>query len=353
METQTPEVMNLSLEKIIETKLVQNNVTEQVLSALKEKYGNLRLKSVDDKESYLEVKQAARDCAKVRTLATKVCKEGREDAVKIQKGWIAEEKKVLARVAEVEGPLDAEIDRFDAEVQRKITEEKNRQEEAYINRQAALTKMGAVYSNGSFVLGEASFEANLIKESSQEVWEDAVIPKFTEEYEKIEAVKVEEQRKRAEAEAEMKRQQEEFRRQQEEFKLQQEEMNRQKAELERVEREKADAERREQQKKERELEFEAMKIKAAEEAEAKRLADIELAIKNEKERQEEEARQAIIRKQQEQERKQAELEAAGDKKKWEEFIKQVSSVGTFEMRSHQYRTKMKNAKEMLQSIINL
>ena len=37
--TQNAEVIELSLEKVIETKLVQSNVTDAVLNALKEKYG--------------------------------------------------------------------------------------------------------------------------------------------------------------------------------------------------------------------------------------------------------------------------------------------------------------------------
>lgn len=392
---QDQEVTVVSLESVIETKLIQNNVTEQVLSALKEKYGGMQLKALDDKESYLELKAAAKDCGKVRTLAVKICKEGREEAVKTQKLWIAKEKEVVGKVAEVEDALDAEIAKYDAEVERKENEEKNRQEEAYINRQAVLTKMGAIYQDGSFVLGAASFEATLIKESAQDVWEETILPKFQAEYEKIESVRVAQEKEKAEREAEMKRQQEELEKQQAEFKKQQEEFEKQKQEAERLERERVqqlvksrsailrglgmnydgtkydyadifihnnqmaaldenewtvlvsettvkikdykDAEEKRQ--KEAQLERERL-------AEEKKAADIEAAKQD-----------AIIKEKQriaeEEQKRQLELEAATDKKKWEDFIKQVEGITFFEMKNVQYRKKMTTAREKINEILGL
>lgn len=380
------EVTVVSLDSVIETKLVQNNVTEMVLSSLKEKYGGLKLKALDDKESYLELKAAAKDCAKVRTLAVKICKEGREEAVKTQKLWIAKEKEVVGKVAEVEDALDAEIDKYDKEVERLANEEKERQESAYINRQAQLTKMGATYVDGCFVLGDASFEAILIKESSQDVWEESVIPKFQAEYEKIESVRIAEEKKKQEAEAELKRQQYELARQQAELRRQQEEMQRQKEEAERIEREKKHQEQLAEQKRVSDLqakrlelllpfnrfgadvsmatlwtlsedefneileskkkEFEQYQLEQQRLAEEKRLADIELA------------KQEAIRKEkqriaEEEQKKQAELEAAKDKTKWGDFIKQVEGVTVFEMRSGQYRKKMAAAADKLKEILAL
>lgn len=393
--TQNAEVIELSLEKTIETKLVQANVTDTVLAALKGKYGGMKLKALDDKESYLELRAAAKDCAKLRSLTVKICKEGRERAVKEQKLWIAKEKEVVGEIATVEDPLDAEIALFDAEQERLATEETKRQEEAYINRQATLTKMGAVYADGSFTLGAASFEANLVKESSESVWEEAIVPKFREEYEKIETVRIAQEKEKAEREAEFKRQQDELARQQQELKDQQAEMQRQKEAAEQVEKEKV-----------RELvknrsavlrglgmgydgsqydfadiyihnntisslpESEWVELvsnttatikawKDAEEKrqEEKRLADIEAAkqkaIEEEKQRQIEQARIDEIKKKEAEEKRIAELEAANDKTKWEAFIKQVSVIDTFEMRSGQYRKKMQIAQQKLQEILAL
>lgn len=349
----TLEVQEVSLEKVIETKLVQANVTDQVLAALKEKYGGMTLKALDDKESYLELKAAAKECAKVRTLTVKLCKEGRERAVKEQKLWIAKEKEIVTEVAVVEDKLDAEIKKFDDEVDRKINEEKQRQEEAYINRQAALTKMGAVYQNGCFVLGEAEFEASLVKGASQDVWDEAVIPKFKAEYEKIEAVKVKHEKERADHEAAIKAEQNKLRQEQEAFRLQQEAFKKQQEETARIEREKALSEQREKDRLQHEANFERMKVEAAQAAEAKRLADIDVAIRREQERKAEEERQLIIKRQQADEAKKAELEAAGDRIKWVTFTDQLKEIHLFEMRSGQYRRKMQVAKQKIEEILAL
>lgn len=382
----TTEVQELSLERVIETKLVQNNVTEQILSALKGKYGGMKLKGLDDKESYLELKAAAKDCAKVRTLTTKLCKEGRERAVKEQKLWIAKEKEIIGKVAEVEAPLDAEIKRFDDEVERKANEEKKRQEEAYINRQATLTKMGAAYVGGSFVLGNASFEAELVKGASEDIWNDAVVPKFRAEYEIIEAERVAEEKRKAEEQAEIEHQRKELMRQQEELRQQQEDMRRQKEESERADRERREAEEAEKRRIAAELqsvrlnkllpynrygqsvdmatlwvltevEFDVLlEAKRAayetskaeqEEAERKRIeASIEAAkqqaIKAEQDRlAKEEAKRA------------EELAQSSDKVKYQDLISKISAITLPEMRSGQYRAKVATIKEKLHEILSL
>lgn len=350
---QTTEVQELSLEKVINSKLVQSNVTDQVIAALKEKYSGLKLKELDDKESYLEIKAAAKDCAKVRTLAVKICTEGREEAVKTQKAWIATQKRVVGEVAEIEEPLCAEIDRFDAEVERKANEEKKRQEEAYINRQAALTKMGAVYMGGSFVLGEADFEAELIKGSSQDVWEEAVLPKFQAEYEKIEAVRIAAERHMAAEAAELQRLKDEFLKEQQEFKEQMEAMQKEKAEAQRLINEKLAEEKREIERLEREAEYERRKIEHEKLMEEKAKAEIEAAVKREAERLAEEQRLAEVRKQQEAAKKAEELAQASDKVKYANLIQQIEAIELPDMRSGQYRRKVAVIREKVEEILAL
>ena len=385
--TQVPEILEISLERTIETKLIQANVTDQVLAALKEKYGGMKLLSLNDKESYLELKVAAKECAKVRTLTVNICKKGRDSAVKEQKLWIAKEKEVVGQVAIVEDALDAEIKKFNDEVDRLDAEEKAKQEGVYINRQAALTKMGAAYINGSFILGDAEFEANLIKGSSQDVWEEAVLPKFQYEYQKIEAVKIEEERLKEESLKELKRQQEEFSKRQAELNKMQDEMIRQKKELENIE---IERKRSLQEKrlqilmphnpyshtniainalwslsedefietvvlvKEHNEKAIAEKQKIADE---KRIIDIEIAQQEAilKERKQAEAiiQQLELKKIETELREQAEFEASKDKVKWVSFIQSVSKIETFDMRSSQYRKKMQTAKLLIEQILNL
>jgi hypothetical protein len=382
----TTEVQELSLEKVIETRLVQNNVTEQVIAALRDKYGNLRLPNLEDKETYLEIKTAAKDCAKVRNLAVKVCKEGREDALKVQKLWIAKEKEVIGKVAEIEGPLDAEIERFDAEIERKANEEKQRQEEAFFNRQAVLSRMGATFVNGFFILGEVSFESILIKETPDDIWESSIVPAFRKEYEIIESVKVEEERKRAEAAAEMKRQQEKFEAEQADFRRQQEEFRRQKEESEReINRKNAELqkvrltallpfaaygtyvdinnlhayapEEFDNLLAEKKAAYEKHKEEEAAAAETKRQAEIEAAtqaaIKKEQERQVEEQRLAAIKAQQEEARKAEEMAQASDLEKYKDLIGKLKAITLPEMRSGQYRKKVQIIREKIGEMVAL
>jgi hypothetical protein len=62
-----------------------------------------------------------------------------------------------------------------------------------------------------------SFELSVIKECEPDIWEESVLPKFREEYEKVEAERIEQDRIKQEREAEMKRQQEELERKQKEL----------------------------------------------------------------------------------------------------------------------------------------
>jgi hypothetical protein len=377
------EVINISLENVIESKLIQNNVTEMVIATLKEKYGGMKLAHPEDKEGYLEIKAAAKDVAKVRILATKLCKEGREEAVKAQKLWIAKEKEVVGKISEVEDALDAQVAIFDNEIKRKEEEEKRRREDAYIKRQSELTKMGASYVDGCFVLGNASFEANLVKESSEDVWTDAVLPKFQKEYEIISAARIEEERKAAEREAELEKQRAELQRQQDELAAE-----RKRLDDEKMKQQLADEKRRNE---EREAELSAARdlqnkrfallypvnpsgegvnmqnlsglsetefdeILEQKKAEFKRKKE-EDDLMAEKKRQKdiEDAKALALKEAQdqaaaEQARKIAEMDAASDKAKWNEFISKVSDIDTYEMKSSYYKSRMSIAIAKIEEI---
>jgi len=364
------------LNSVIEESLVKHNVTDSVIATLKDKYKDLKLRTLEDKEKYLEIKEAVKEVAKVRILTVKICKAGREDAVKIQKLWVAKEKEVCNKIAEVESPLDAEIQAFDDEVNRKKDAEKRRQEEAYMSRMQALTKMGALYHDNCFALGDTYIESNLVKESSEQVWVEEIFPKFVEEYHKAEAERVEQDRIKAEKEAEMKRQHEELIRQQREFKEQQEAFSRQKEESERAERRKQDELQNKRlqviyqyyspkdeyvnmdglwaMEEETFLSFvDSMKGKheARKAAEEKRIT--EEAAKRERERMEAEQKQAEIKRQQEEQRKAEELAKAGDKALLDHFLGEVAKIHVPAFKSGQYRKVALAAKTKLDEILSL
>lgn len=409
MQDTESEVIEITLEKKIETELVKSNVTQAVINTLKDRYSGMKLTSLTDKESYLELKQAAKDCSKVRNLAVKCCKAGREDAIAIQKLWVAKEKEVVGQITEIEAPLDEEIAKFDAEVERLANEEKRLQEEQYMHRTQALTKIGAVYSEGSFSLGGYSIEANLIKESAVDTWNDTIYPKFDTEYQKLESVKIEEQRLAEEYKAALKKQQDEMAEQQRLLREQQDEFERQKNDDERKKQEeqhrKALEFRESLEKRTRKrtnqlsalgmtynFQYDAFvyedvnidnkteinlfsedewdqlvakitpviqdrktaaELRKQEKIEQDKKDAAELAAKQERQRIEEENRLAEIKRQQDEQRKAEELAKAGDTAQWDNFIEQVKKITVPNVKSGQYRKIGAIAKEKLEEIVNL
>lgn len=409
MEETPHEVIEISLEKKIETELVKANVTQAVINTLKDRYSGMKLASLTDKESYLELKAAAKECSKIRNLAVKCCKAGREDAIAIQKLWVAKEKEVVAEIQSVETPLDNEIAKFDAEVERLANEEKRLQEEAYMHRTQALTKMGAVYSEGSFTLGAYSIEAGMIKESSDTTWNDSILPKFDAEYQTIEAERIELQKKKDIEEAELKRKQDELAEQQRLFNEQQAEFKRKQDEQAQVERDriaeeqrlKVDADNKRWRyrlslldeigwngqfafprladnetkvftydelvelsdetfgSRMKEYNSQVVELKKSLEAKAeeKRLSELKVAEEQaalkERQRIEEEQRLNEVKRQQEEQRKAEELAKAGDTAQWDNFLEQVKKITVPAVKSGQYRKISAIAKEKLEEILTL
>ena len=217
----------ITLEDKINGELVKENVTDKVIAELKSKFGGMKLRSVDNKEDYLIIKEAKKEVSKWRILATKICKAGREDAIAEQKLWLAKEKEVVGKINEVEIPLQAEIDKFDAEVERKGKEEQERKDAMFINRQAQLTRLGAMYSDGCFILDTVSFESSVIKEADEEMYLEKILPKYQVVYEKIEAERIESEILQKEREDKLKKEREELEQQQKAFAEQQSEFKKQ------------------------------------------------------------------------------------------------------------------------------
>jgi hypothetical protein len=211
------ELQIIPIEEQISKELVKHNVTQAVISTLQEKYGHLKINGIEDKETYLLVKDGRKECKAFRVAAKKICEKGREEAVAIQKAWVAKQKEVTDQIAAIEDPLEEQEKEYEAAVAKEKEDRKRKQEEQLIMRQQVLTSMGALYRDGSFAIGDVSFELSVVKESEQDIWEESILPKFKEEYEKVEAERIEQERIKQEREAEMKRQQEELERKQKEL----------------------------------------------------------------------------------------------------------------------------------------
>lgn len=94
----------------IETALAAQNVTAQVIQALKDKYMGLKINGIDDTTGFKMVDLARKECKSIRVLAKTICEKGREKAIKEQKDWIAKEKEVTGQISEIETYLEAQTD---------------------------------------------------------------------------------------------------------------------------------------------------------------------------------------------------------------------------------------------------
>jgi hypothetical protein len=206
-----------TLEENISNQLVKHNITEAKIAELREKYMPLQIKGIDDKETYLIVKDARKEVKSIRVMAEKLCKKGREEAVAIQKAWVATEKDVAGRIGEIENHLEKQEKEFEAAEKAEKDRRKRVQEEQFIMRNQVLSGMGVLYSDGHYTLGEVSFEMSLIKECDPDIWENDIKPKFEAEHKIVQAELLERERIKEEREAELKRQQEELERKQQEL----------------------------------------------------------------------------------------------------------------------------------------
>jgi len=109
--------MTTEKENPITTELAKQNITEQVIAKLKKDFMPLKINNIDDREGYKKVHDARIQCRDVRITAEKICKKGREDAIKEQKAWIAKEKEVVAQISEVEQYLKKQEDAIDSQIE--------------------------------------------------------------------------------------------------------------------------------------------------------------------------------------------------------------------------------------------
>lgn len=380
-QTETGSLMELALQK--------ENVTDRVIAQLKDKYGGLKLKSLDDKEGYLEIRDARKNVRSVGILAERVCKKGREDAIATQRLWLAKEKEVLEKIYAVQTPLDEEMKKYEAEQDRKQQKEQKRIEQQNMQRQQILFRLGANFIDGCFVLNHISYDATLVKQADEDIWENTIIPKYKAQFEIIETERIAQENKRKEEAERLKKQEEElaqkkreFEEEQRKFREQQEESDRQKRlQQMREEEQRASADReRFQQRITPILSFgvkyddlaSIQDITSMPDAEWEKLyGEITPMLTKRKEEQDEKKRQEIAEqerhklieeqnhqaqlRQQEEEQKQRDLDSANDKTKWTSWIRSFSQnvpvPPTF--KSPAYRTKAAIAREKIEEIKNL
>lgn len=208
LKPESTELIILPIEDQISQELVKANVTEAIIADLRERLLPLKIAGIDDKETYLIVQSGRKECKALRVAAKKICTNGREQAVAISKAWIAKEKEVTGQIGEVEDYLEVQEKEYETEVAKEKEARKRKQEEQLIMRQQTLAGMGVLYADGYFSIGDVSFEFSAIKESEEDIWEESILPKFKEEYEKVEADRIAQDKIKADKELWLQREQE-------------------------------------------------------------------------------------------------------------------------------------------------
>lgn len=162
----------------INTTLVKANVTDAVIAKLKADYGSLKINGQEDKEGYLTVQEARKYAKRLRILAEKLCKSGRENAVKEQKLWLSKQSEVVGQISEVEDYLEKQEKSFEAERDRLKAEKKAREEQQFASRLQELIKLGGTFDGINFVIGENAFEAVLVREADIDIYQSVILPLF-------------------------------------------------------------------------------------------------------------------------------------------------------------------------------
>lgn len=234
----------------IETALAKENITNQVIEKLKVDYMGLTIKGLDDKAGFKAVEDARKHCKELRVLATKICKAGREDALKTQKDWIAKEKEVVSAIEVTENYLSTQSDAIKEE-EKRILFEAAQKAKLPIRKERLMTIGVEVPDEKLLTINDADFDALFNDLHSKVLAEQA------------EVLRVEKQRIADEQETERKRIEAEAKAEQE--KIQAAEREKQRLENERL--------KAENEAKEKAL----AGFKALKEAEEKRLAEIEEA----------------------------------------------------------------------------
>lgn len=138
-------------DKRIVTELAKINITETVLERFKVNYLPLVINGIGDKEGYAEVSGALKECSKARIETVKLCKKSREEAIAVQKAWVAKEKEIVGKIEPVETHLKQEVTKYEEAVEKEKVK-------AYRliqlpGRKQQLTQFGAAIPTDEVLLG--------------------------------------------------------------------------------------------------------------------------------------------------------------------------------------------------------
>lgn len=170
--------VSLAVTKVVNEEVTRLDKYEQRIQDFKDKYSGLTIDGVDDREQIEAVTLAVRDMRTVRV------NTGKEKVAAKAPFWNAckflEEKAdyIQTEIAKIEAPLKNRLDEIAEEKEKIKIEKKRLADEQLMIRQQTLTKLGAEYKDGNFVLGDISFDAATIRESDIEIFHTDILPLY-------------------------------------------------------------------------------------------------------------------------------------------------------------------------------
>ncbi len=110
----------------IEAELVKANITDQVISKMRQDFLVLKVEGVHDATGFAAVKNARKQARKFRIDVEKFLKELREPALAFQKAVVAKEKEISTKLEEIEDYLKTQEEIYEPKVvvpERELTDE--------------------------------------------------------------------------------------------------------------------------------------------------------------------------------------------------------------------------------------
>ena len=124
LDVQIVEAKDITVEDVISTEIKKFNLADAKIAELKEKFKDLKISGVEDKDGYKSVSEAIKIVRTYRTGVEKVRKQIKEDYLKTGRAIDEEAKRLTASLEEIENPLKDKKQEIDDEIQA----EKDRQE---------------------------------------------------------------------------------------------------------------------------------------------------------------------------------------------------------------------------------
>ena len=115
--------LNAEVSLAVQTKLADANITEAHLANLKAELLPLAAEPITDDARAALVKGALRKVSNTKGIIERICKVGRRPALLAQRAWIAAENELTAVTEEIQKPLKARMDEWEAIAAAKQAEE--------------------------------------------------------------------------------------------------------------------------------------------------------------------------------------------------------------------------------------